>query len=286
MSLIERALSKGVAAAGLAHSGADVSATTTRRRALRMPVARSVQNPQLRISPEMLGRLGLISPQDQESQRISEYRDIKRHVLAEIRGGAVSRVVLLTSALSGEGKSFCSANLARSLALDPDFSVLLIDADVIKPQLSRLTGTLDRPGLMNALTDTQCDIESLIITTDIEGLSILPAGSANDSANEYLSSDRMRALLEELLLVPDRIIVIDSLPMLITTEGRALAPLAGQVLMVVRAESTPRSAVRQAVELLDDQVNVKVVLNAVERSKIAQYLGYGYTYDPDYAKRT
>jgi protein-tyrosine kinase len=286
MSLIERALGKANAATGAYAQVPDPAATTARRRVLQAPPSRIVANPQLRLGPDMLEKLGLLSPEPQEHQRVSEYRDIKRHVLSEIREGASTRVVLLTSALAAEGKSFSSANLARSLALEPDFTVLLIDADVIKPQISRLTNLVDRPGLMNALTDPESDVESMIVTTDIEGLSILPAGIANHSATEYLSSDRMRTLLNALSAVPNRIVVIDSLPLLVTTEARALAPLAGQVLVVVRAESTPRSAVRQAVELLDDQVNVKLLLNAVVQSRVARYLGYGYGFDETYARRT
>jgi protein-tyrosine kinase len=284
MSLIERALTKATSPSGY-QTSTDTGATSSRLRAMRVPPSRVVLEPLLKFQPEMLENLGLQSPEEQEHQRISEYRDIKRHVLNEIRANAASRVVLVTSALAGEGKSFSSANLARSLALEPDFSVLLIDADVIKPHISRVTNLIDRPGLMNALTDMNCDVESMVVTTDIEGLSILPAGSANQSATEYLSSDRMRALLDDVLRVPNRIVVVDSLPLLITTEARSLAPLAGQVLLVVRAESTPRAAVRQAIELLDEEVNVKVVLNGVAQSKVARYLGYGYGFDKDYARR-
>jgi protein-tyrosine kinase len=137
--------------------------------------------------------------------------------------------------------------------------------------------------LMNALADDSIDIESLVVTTDIEGLSVLPAGSASDHATEYFASDRMRAVIDRLAAVPNRIIVIDSLPLLLTTEVRALIPLASQVLLVVRAESTPQAAVHQAVGLIGEDVNLKVVLNAVVRTPLSQYLGYGQGFDYNYA---
>jgi receptor protein-tyrosine kinase len=95
----------------------------------------------------------------------------------------------------------------------------------------------------------------------------------------------MRQVLDQLLSVPNRIVVIDSLPLLQTTEARALTPLASQLLLVVRAESTPQVAVKQALELISPEANVKVVLNAVVRSRLTRYLGYGYGYDYDYSQK-
>jgi capsular exopolysaccharide synthesis family protein len=203
---------------------------------------------------------------------------VKRNLLGAIRSGEASRVILVASALAGEGKSFTAANLARSLALEPDYSVLLIDADVARPHLSHALGLTDRKGLMNALIEPGCDVETLILTTNIEGLTVLPVGGGHANATEHLSSERMRAVLELLQEMPNRIIVIDSLPILLSTEARVLAPLAGQVLMVVRAESTPQSAVKSAVEILGEGVTVKMLLNAVVQTGASRYLGYDYGY--------
>jgi Mrp family chromosome partitioning ATPase len=185
-------------------------------------------------------------------------------------------MTLIASALPGEGKSFSSANLALSLALEPDYTVVLVDADVIKPNLTRLFGLLGRPGLMDAAADPSIDVESLIVSTNVEGLSLLPAGRTDANATEYFASARMQTLVDQLLEVPNRLLVADSLPLLLTTEARALVPLAGQVVLVVRAESTPQQAVLQAVDLLGEDVNVKLLLNAVVRTKAQSYMGYGY----------
>jgi protein-tyrosine kinase len=281
MSLIERALGRVKGTTGLAGAATETPAASPSRPLV--PPRRAVE-PQLRFTPEMLQGLGLRGPDQAELQRTSEYRHIKRYLLKRFRDGELtSRVVLVTSALAGEGKSFTSANLARSLALEPDYSVLLVDADVVKPALSRAMGLIERPGLMDALLDASCDVESLVVTTDIEGLSVLPAGARQENATEWLSSDRMVALVEQLLAVPNRILLIDSLPLLLTTESRALVRVADEVLLVVRAESTPQAAVRQAVALIGDDVEIKVVLNAVVRTRLASYLGYGYGYGYDYA---
>lgn len=283
MSLVEKALGK------LRESGGtpDTAATgvlRAERSAITpaLPVGREVAEPQLRLSGAMLQRLGLVAPPEQEHQRTSEYRQIKRQVVAEIRENPSERVVLVASALAGEGKSFTSANLARSLALEPDFSVLLIDADVIKPALTRSFGLQGSPGLTDALADGGIDPESLVVTTDIEGLSVMPAGSPHEHATEYFASERMREVLVRLLAVPQRIVVIDTLPLLLTTEARSLVPHASQLLLVVRAESTPQSAVRQALAVIGEEANVKFVLNAVIRTPVSRYLGYGYGFDYNY----
>lgn len=230
--------------------------------------------------------LGLIDAGGMQRQRAAEFRHIKRQIVAEIQANQARRLVMVTSALAGEGKTFIAANLAESLGLEADYSVLLVDADVLKPRLTDSLGLREHPGLMDALLKPQLNPESLVITTDIPGLSLLPVGNRYENATEHFAGDRMREVLRTLLAVDNRIVVIDSLPLLQTTESRSLAPLATQVLLVVRAESTSESAARAALELLGDGANVKVVLNALVRTGITRALshGYGYGYGYDYGE--
>lgn len=283
MSLIEKAMGKakvapasGGVAAALPPVGVSVRGDA--------PVAgqRSAREPQLRVTEAMQETLGLRAPREQERQRAAEYRHIKRQLVSELRENDARRVIVVASALAGEGKSFTAANLARSLALEPEHTVLLIDADVIKPFISQSLGISDRRGLMDALLDPMRNPEDLVLTTDIEGLSVMPAGSVSEHATEYFASGRRQEVLTQLLAVPNRIIVIDTLPLLQTTEARALSPFGGQVLLVVRAESTPQAAVREALSVLDRGANVKLVLNAAVRTRVTRYLGYGYGYDYNY----
>ncbi len=300
MSVIERALEKartgadgnpvaappvarGAAPAAPAHVAVDASASSTRLRAL---VPRVAESPAIEISDAMLTQMGLRAPVEQLHQQGAEYRHVKRQLLTHVRVGSSgnSRLILVASALAGEGKTYTSANLALSLALEPDYSVLLVDADVIKPNLTRLFGLSDRPGLMESAVDTSRDVESSIVTTSIPGLSLLPAGRAEDNATEYFSSMHMAQVFEQLLAAPNRIVVVDSLPLLLTTEARALLPHAGQVVLVVRAESTPRNAVMQSLDLMPEETNVKLLLNAIERSALSEYYGYGHGYNYNYRR--
>jgi protein-tyrosine kinase len=243
--------------------------------------------PHLKITDELLREKGLSAELDDESQQRAEYRHIKHGLLPELRDRDTRPIVLVTSALQGEGKSFSAAHLAMSLAVEPDHTVLLVDADVIRPNLTRTFGLSGRPGIMDAVADPEIDLQSLIVTTSIEGLSILPAGRPHENATEFFASARMREVIEQLLAVPNRIVVIDSLPLLLTTEARALSPVAGQIVMVVRAERTPQSAVQEALNLLGEGANVKLLLNAVVRTKALGYLGheYGYGYSYNSEKR-
>lgn len=297
MSLIERALNKaretGAAAsipatvgtagdAGPVRGDAGGSPPAASGSPVPPPISRIAENPQLLISEGMLSEAGLLAPPAQQRQITAEYRHVKRRLLAEIQAGTASRSVMIASALPGEGKSFSSANLAMSLAMEPDFNVLLIDADVIKPNLTRVFGLAGRPGLMEAAADDSIDVETLIVSTNVEGLSFLPAGCMNPNATEHFASARMQEIFRQLMSVPGRLLVVDTLPLLLTTEARALAPLAGQVLLVVRAESTPRQAVLESLNLLGGDANVKMLLNAAVRTKALAYLGYGYGYGYSY----
>jgi protein-tyrosine kinase len=278
MSLIERALGKLRSSA----TGQRFPATV-RRPVLDSSPAEQAWEPQLVLTQQMREHLGIADAGNFEHQRGAEFRHIKRQVLADIRKNPSERVVLVASALSGEGKSFTSANLACSMAMEHDYSVLLVDADAVKPHLSRSMQLTDEHGLIDALADPACDVESLILRTNIPGLSVLPSGSVCEQATEYFASERMRQILEQLLMVQNRIVLIDALPLLLTTESRALVPLASQILIVVRAESTPQAALKEALDLVGQGRNVKLVLNAVVRTKLARYLGYSYGFEYDYS---
>lgn len=301
MSLIERALQKArtnrppsqageveasvplPAPTPVAHGPRTVPiADTHRMPAIVAEFPRVAPAPELQISEAMLQEKGLRAEPQDEAQQRAEYRHIKQGLAAELRAPGARRILLFTSALQGEGKSFSAAHLALSLAVEPDYTVLLVDADVIRPNLTRTFGLAGRAGIMDAVADASIDVHSLIVTTNIEGLSILPAGRSHENATEHFASARMREVIEQLLAVPNRIVVIDSLPLLLTTEARALAPVAGQIVMVVRAESTPQNAVEEGLELLGDGANVKLLLNAVVRTKALEYFGAGYGYGYNY----
>lgn len=225
-----------------------------------------------------LGRAGLYSGQN--SRLADEYRLIKRALLkrieqsGQIAQSAPGNLLMVTSSLPGEGKTFTSVNLSLSLAKEKDWRVLLVDADCKNPQLSRLLGVTQTPGLLDSLRDPDVPVESVILGTNVEGLSVLPLGSADDQAAELVASARMQVLCRKLAKVQNQIVVFDSPPLLLTTESVILSSHVGQIAFVVRANSTPQSAVLEAIEKLDvDNKAIGLVLNRADQG--GESMGYG-----------
>lgn len=222
---------------------------------------------------------GYFPEQDRDRQFADQYRRIKQPLIDKALSGAAavgeSRVIMVTSALPGDGKTFTSINLALSMALERDISVLLVDADVAKRHISEILNLDDGAGLLDALVDENLDAESLIVPTTTPGFSVLSAGHRVASTAELLSSNRMRKVVAALCARnPCRIVLVDSPPLLVTNEARALIKIAGQVVLVVRAGQTPRPAVQAAVALFDPQQAGGIVLNEVQGSAGGRYYGY------------
>ncbi|MGH8318311.1 MAG: P-loop NTPase [Steroidobacteraceae bacterium] len=232
---------------------------------------------------EALRSAGLLPPVTDEQRLSSEYRRIKRPLLANAFGPEGARVrkgylIMLASALPGEGKSFTAINLALSLSLERDIEVLLIDADVVKPQLTRVVGLEGEPGLLDVLRDPRLSVESMIRPTTVRGVSFLPSGTSSPEATELLASKRMEqvaAALEQ--RDSQRIALFDSPPLMQTTESAALAQVAGQIVLVVLAESTPQPVVLDALDLLQGHPSVSLVLNESGQSTTSAYYYYGYS---------
>lgn len=235
----------------------------------------------LDIDVEAMRMSGYLPEQTVEKQFAERYRQIKRPLVdraatSTSHGELDPRVIMITSALPGEGKTFNSVNLAFSLARERDISLLLVDADILKPNVSEIFGVKQEPGLMNALTDEALPVESLVIGTSVKGLSILPAGQYAEGASELLLSNHMKQILQQLLAAnPRRIILLDSPPLLITSESRALMKVAGQTVLVVRIGQTPVQAVKDALGLIGDSVLGGVMLNEARLTLTESFYGYG-----------
>ena len=233
------------------------------------------------IDREKLRSMDLLPPVDLERQITSQYQHIKRPLVAGVLNrdpalGAASHVIMLASALPGEGKTFTSINLALSLALEKDIEVLLVDADVRKPHVSRIFGLEQERGLIDLLIDNSLRPSQVILRTDVPGLSLMSAGRSMDTATELLASERMADVIAQ-LAAPDgrRIVLLDSPPLLLSTESHALATSAGQVVLVVRAEITSQQAVKDAINSIAIGKPVSLILNQTSAPPSSGYYGYG-----------
>jgi protein-tyrosine kinase len=229
------------------------------------------------ISLPALRAAGLSAPEDEQYQLAQQYRQIKRPLITKAMGRGAPRLpnghmIMVASALAGEGKTFTAINLALSMSMEKDVHVLLVDADVAKPLLSGLLGLRDAPGLLDLLGDSGLDVESVILRTNIPNLSVLPAGRHSHEATELLASARMEEVMRAIAQHDERrLALFDSPPLLLTTESPAIAQVAGQVVMVVRADTTPQEAVLAALSYVRGHPAVSLVLNQCRMSAPAAY---------------
>ena len=227
-----------------------------------------------------LRQLGMIIPDGERSQIAEEFRLIKRPLLknAFTKGAEPvnsGNLIMVTSALAGEGKTFCAANLAMSIAMELDNTVLLVDADVARPSIPRYLGLEPGRGLLDVLLDDKLDLADVLIRTNVEKLSILQAGSRHKRATELLASQAMSDLLKEIARrYPDRIVIFDSPPLLLTSEAHVLASQMGQIVLVVAAESTTQQAIKEALRQIEACDIVNLIYNKARAFAGGEYYGY------------
>lgn len=246
---------------------------------------RKATGPLAHIDRDLLRESAFIVPEGPVTSISEEFRIVKRRILENCdpdEDGLVipnAQRILICSAHPNEGKTFCSINLALSIAAEQDNDVLLIDADFAKPNILSALGIEGRKGLMDALTDPSVDVEDCIIATDIRGLSVLPAGQQTNNDTEYLASHRTREVLAQLSEGnPSRILIFDSPPALAASPAAELARHVGQALLVVKADKTSETALKDALNLLSGCENIQLLLNGVKFSPTGRSFGsyYGY----------
>jgi exopolysaccharide/PEP-CTERM locus tyrosine autokinase len=187
---------------------------------------------------------------------------------------------MVTSSLPGEGKSFTAINLAMSIAMELDRTVLLVDADVARPSLPGVLGLPEQKGLLDVLQDKSLKLGDVLLKTNVDKLTILTAGTRDTHATELLASEAMGRLLNEMARrYSDRVIIFDSPPLLVTTEARVLATRMGQIVFVVRAEETPQNAVKEALGAIEACPVKLMVLN---QARNVENMAYGYEYGYGY----
>lgn len=225
-----------------------------------------------------LAEAGYLRPDGPVTAMSEEFRLLKRDLLAQLHDNPRGNRILVCSAHSGEGKSFCAINLALSLAAEKDREILLVDADFGKPGIPGKLGLTAGPGLMDALADPSIAVEDCVIRTDLPSLSVLPAGQRSNNDTEYLASARTEQALRRLTEGrPDRILIFDSPPLLAASPAAVLASHAAVALLVVRADKTSESALRDAVGLLKGGAQVQLLLNGVSFQASGRRFGSYYS---------
>ncbi|MGE4535778.1 MAG: P-loop NTPase [Desulfovibrio sp.] len=231
------------------------------------------------IDPDRLREEKLVVLKKPNSPEAEEFRKLKEFLVKAISApGMFNNVVLITSAHHGEGKSLVTSNLAISLAQEYDRTVMVVDADLRLPSCHRYLDVDPGQGLADCLTQG-VDISNALVKTAIPKLVLLPAGKKPvKNPLELFSSNSMRGLLTEMKQrYPDRILLIDTPPVLLFAETRTLVDLADGVVLVVREGGCSLDDVRECLTLLNNKV-LGVVYNASSFTQPAgAYQDYYYS---------
>ncbi|MGI9334472.1 MAG: XrtA-associated tyrosine autokinase [Gammaproteobacteria bacterium] len=258
-----------------------VSTTPGLSERLDLPSAGTGQS--VEIDFKKLATLGLITPDTLDSETAEEHRVIKRPLLRKVAEGAAqagvyNNLILVTSSVPGEGKTFTSVNLAISMAMELDHTVLLVDTDVARSGVANVLGISYEHGLTDYLRNEESDLGKLLVKTNIPNLTVLPVGKSYANTTELLSSQEMLRLRDELATrYRDRIVIFDSPPLLAVSGTSVLTEIVGQIVLVVEAVSTSKGALRDALRLLANvpESRIGIVLN---KSRETTHKSYRYGY--------
>lgn len=239
--------------------------------------------PHINIDLDRLHKLGIVTPQHGKTQIAEQFRIIKRPLLTNAfsknSGIKNGNLIMITSSLAGEGKSFCSTNLAMSIAMEMDNRVLLVDADVARPSIPRMLDfNPDRKGLLDIILDQKLNVSDILTKTSVDKLTLIAAGTRHPHATELLASQSMADILTELAQrYSDRIVIFDSPPLLLTSEARVLASQMGQIVLVVEAERTTQQTVKEALRQIESCDVINLIYNKARTSAASGYYGYYYS---------
>jgi len=240
--------------------------------------------PEFVIDFERLDKNGHISLTGERKQINEEYREIKRKLLANSFGSLSKtlhnpNIIMVTSSRPSEGKTFTATNLAMSIASEQDKTVLLVDADVLKPNVLNTLGLERRKGLMEYLTGDVDDISDVLYPTNIDKLKIIPAGKSHHLSTELLASQKMHDTVDEFAnRYPDRIVIFDTPPLIGINESAILANFAGQAVVVVEEGRAKINDIKMSVERLNPDMAIGFVVNKSVHTDTDGSGYYGYYY--------
>ena len=287
MSIIEKALarkagqlSSGIGSSDPENNGRQAAGFDTNL--LESDSAGSAAN-YVDIDLKALEQQGFVSLSTQRRLINEEYRVIKRKLITNAFGQLAAtlhhpNLIMVSSSRPGEGKTFSSINLALSIALEQDKTVLLVDADVLRPKVAKTLNVSHAVGLTDYLLDPEIKVADILLNTNVPRLKLVTAGTPHHLSTELLASDRMLRLAAEFAnRYADRVVIFDAPPLLGVNETAVLATMCGQGVMVVEENKSRLAEIEQSVALLPPEMAVGFLINKAHRNQGKGY-GYGYYY--------
>lgn len=284
MSTIEKALAKQKEAGTTPSTPQSIVEEKASIVTPEVPKVEHSSTPDIYIDGESLLERGYMFDASSRKVTQEEFRQIKRKLLNNAFGGTSktltnSNLIMVSSSNPNEGKTFISINLALSIALEQDKTVLLIDADVLRPSINRELAFEEKSGLLEYLLSEVNDLSDVIYSTNIKNLKIMPSGKPHHLTNELLASNKMEELAKELAeRYPDRVVIFDCPPILGVTETPVLSNLMGQAAIVVEESKTKIDDVKKATSLLNQDMAIGIIMNKTLKTTKDTYGYYGYGY--------
>lgn len=226
----------------------------------------------------LLMRAGMIEWGRKRSRISEEFRIIQGQVVRTHAGIADSgwpgaNLVMVTSARPEEGKSFTALNLGCAIARFGEMPVLLLDADAKHNSISALLGLSDEAGLLDLASDPKLDTASLVVRTEVPFFSVLPIGAGGVNKEELSASLPLANTVARIgREFPGHVIVLDAPPCMVSSDPSTLAPVVGQVILLIEAQRTQRGEIDAAVEMVGTCETVSLVLNKI-RSRAGDTFG-------------
>ena len=240
--------------------------------------------PELVLDRGRLAGFGIAIPSAARSRTVEEFRLVKRNLVGAwsqkdlMADRRASRLIMVTSARPGEGKTFTALNLALAFASERSVKALLVDVDTQHSTMPAILGIERNKGIVDVLAG-DLELPEVLVQTNIPNLMILPAGRGGPHVPELLSSPEMGGLLDEMTQrLPDHYLIIDTPPCMASSDAAALAPLVGQIVFVVEANNTQQGEIEAALSTLSTCPRISLLLNKSDSLATEHFGSYGYNY--------
>jgi protein-tyrosine kinase len=240
--------------------------------------------PELVLDRGRLASYGITMPSSARSRTVEEFRLVKRNLMTQLSQGHViadqrsTRLIMVTSARPGEGKTFISLNLALAFASERDVKALLVDVDTQHSSLQTILGIPSELGIVDVLAGNH-ELSEVLIQTNMPNLMVLPSGRGGPHVPELFSSNRMALLMAEMTRrFADRYIIIDTPPCMASSDAAALAPLVGQIVFIVEAHHTQQVEIEASLSMLSACPRISLLLNKSDTMAGEHFGSYEYYY--------
>ena len=243
-----------------------------------------LDTPGLILDRGRLARYGITLPSSGRSRTVEEFRLVKRNLMTQLAQGSSpggqrsGRMIMVTSARPGEGKTFISLNLALAFASERDVKALLVDVDTQHSSMQTILGIPSEQGIVDVLAGT-CELSDVLVQTNIPNLMVLPSGRGGPHVPELFSSNQMAVVMAEMTRrFADRYIIIDTPPCMASSDAAALAPLVGQMVFIVEAHHTQQMEIETSLSMLSACPRISLLLNKSDTLSGEHFRSYEYYY--------